>query len=154
MSAVFIFKNQAVRDTQVKVLIILRQNPRGQEASFFPFRGPGSLFCTFVREAGVVHDPNCFQWETVGSIPAHWRAGGNWGVSSGWGRGCVWFTPSCALVANDPPLSQTLEMPTKRPEWMWFWDMPVASGMRMCFLAWFNRASSYFFSFKLWLKST
>lgn len=62
VSAVFIFENQAVWDSQEKFLIILSQNLGSQLLSL---RGPGSPFCTFVREACVVHDPDCFQLETL-----------------------------------------------------------------------------------------
>lgn len=63
--------HKALWDSQVKALIVLQQNPRGCLVSL---QGTGSPSC--MGEAYVVHDPDSFQSETVGSLPVHWEPGG------------------------------------------------------------------------------
>lgn len=51
-----------------------------------PFMGPGSRFCTFVRDVCVVPDPDCFQSETL------------WAALLCAGR---WEEPMCHLIVGE-----------------------------------------------------
>lgn len=140
MSAVFIFKNPScvrLSSKSSNYTMTEPMRPRGQLLSLQRARLPVLHICKRSR---------CCSWPRWLSVwncpPEDW---GSWGVISRWGRGWVCFKASCIVGANDPPVGWTLEMLMHGPERPWFWDMPVPAKTALCFLAWFNRASSYSF---------